>query len=87
LITGNSQLLKTALHFLRFKITEMTLSRSCKSIPNPSRMTPTIKDCIGSNHRILNPIVDSEWKSLGEKPVIAEVQRVNPGVKIKRFNI
>jgi len=28
-------------------------------------------------------VVDSEWKSFGQKPVIAKVKRVNSGIKMK----
>lgn len=56
---------------------------SHEAVANPGRVPPAIEYCIDSNNLVLNPLVDGEGETFGQKSVIPEVQSVNPGIKIE----
>lgn len=54
---------------------------------NPRRISATVQYCVNTNHVVFNTVVDREWKTFGQEPVITPLQGVDAGIDLQRIDI
>jgi len=65
----------------------MLVRGSSQPVANPRRIPPTIQDGMNADDSVLDAVVHSERKTLGEKPVVTEMQGVNACMKPKGVDV